>query len=178
VKQTKAAPKKAPAKKAAPKKALAKKAAPKKAAPKKAPAKKAAPKKAPAKKAPSRVKARADYGAPIDGFFEKHPQALREVLVALRALVETAGHDAEASLKWGMPVYTIGGAMFCALGAHKAHVNLILAGPDSIFPDPEGRLRGTGETGRHLKLTKLAELPTKAVQSWLAAAAKHARAAR
>jgi hypothetical protein len=30
-------------------------------------------------------------------------------------------------MKWGMPVYTVAGAMMCALRAHTSHVNLVLA---------------------------------------------------
>src|SRR5689334_14505189 len=104
-----------------------KKAAPKKAAPKKAAPKKAAPKKAAPKVAPRR----ADYGAPIEGFFAKQSPQLRPIAEALRKLVEEAAPEASASLKWGMPFYTVGAGMMCAIAGHKSHVNLILAG------DPE-----------------------------------------
>lgn len=154
-----------------------KKAAPKKAAPKKAASKKAAPKKPASKKAAPRKPApRADLGAPTDGFFAKQPPALRPILDALRALVEAAAPEATSSLKWGMPFYEIGGAMMCALGAHKAHVNLILSGPGSAFPDPKGLLSGEGKTGRHLKLRHLSELPLPEVRAWLKSAAALARA--
>ena len=46
-----------------------------------------------------------------------------------------------------------------ALSSHKTHVNLVLAGPSASFADPDGRLEGTGKTGRHLKLRALEELP-------------------
>jgi hypothetical protein len=129
-------------------------------------------------KAPARAPAprRADYGAPVDGFFDKKPPALRAILVELRALVEQAAPRATATLKWGMPFYTLDGAMLCALAAHKAHVNLILAGPPGSFDDPEGRLSGGGKTGRHLKLTSVAELPRASVRRWLRAAVAVARA--
>lgn len=140
-------------------------------------------KKVPAKKKPTAKKAtptrpapRADLGAPIDGFFEKQPPALRAILDTLRALVRDAAPDAESAIKWGMPFFSIGGAMMCALGAHKAHVNLILWGPPDAFDDPDGRLAGDGKTGRHLKLTKLDELPRASVRTWLRAAAALARA--
>lgn len=118
---------------------------------------------------------RADLGKPIDSFFDKQPPQLREILIALRALVENAAPDATSSIKWGMPFYEIGGRMFVALGAHKAHVNLILSGPPGAFKDPSGRLTGEGKTGRHLKLTKLSELPRDDVKGWVKTAAHLAR---
>lgn len=122
------------------------------------------------------VKRRDDYGAPIDGFFTKQPAATRKILEALRGMIEKAIPDAIAALKWGMPMYTIGGAMVCGLGGHKAHVNLILAGPQGTFADPEKRLTGEGKTGRRLTLRTLDELPRAAVEKWLRAAAGVARA--
>jgi hypothetical protein len=118
---------------------------------------------------------RADLGAPIDGFFAKQPPHLRPILDVLRGLVQQVAPDAESSLKWGMPFFTVGGGMMCAFGAHKAHVNLILSGPPGTFADPEGRLVGEGKTGRHLKLTTLADLPRAAVKGWLKTAAALAR---
>ncbi|HEU4383086.1 MAG TPA: DUF1801 domain-containing protein [Anaeromyxobacteraceae bacterium] len=121
---------------------------------------------------------RADFGAPIDGFFAKQPADLRAILEALRRLVEEAAPDAESSLKWGMPFYTVGGAMMCALGAHRAHVNLILSGPPAAYADPRGLLSGEGKTGRHLKLGSLDDLPRSAVRGWLRTAAELARGSR
>lgn len=118
---------------------------------------------------------RADFGKPIDSFFDKQPAQLREVLVELRTLVEAAAPDATTSIKWGMPFFQLDGNMFVALGAHKAHVNLILAGPPGSFKDPKGLLTGDGKTGRHLKLASLSELPRAEVQGWLKTAATIAR---
>ncbi|HEY5926509.1 MAG TPA: DUF1801 domain-containing protein [Kofleriaceae bacterium] len=128
-------------------------------------------------KQPKRVMAkRADLGAPIDGFFKKQPAPLRAVLVELRKIVETLVPDAESSIKWGNPFFTLNGKMMVALSAHKSHVNLILAGPPNAFADPHGRLTGEGKTGRHLKLTSLDELPRNEVRNWVKTAAKIARA--
>ena len=135
---------------------------------KKTTAKKTTAKKATAKKAPTKKPmARADYGAPIDGFFAKQPAHLRPILDELRRLIEEAAPEAESSIKWGMPVYTLRGTMLCALGGHKAHVNLILSGPPGTYADPDGLLSPEGKSGRHLKLTKLEELPHEAVRGWL-----------
>jgi hypothetical protein len=118
---------------------------------------------------------RADLGAPIDDFIDRQPPHLRVVLEALRRLVEEAAPDAASSLKWGMPFFTVGGTMMCALGGHKTHVNLVLAGPPDAFADPESRLQGESKNGRHLKLTTLAELPRESVRRWLRVAAALAR---
>ncbi len=128
-----------------------------------------------ARKAAKRPASRADFGAPIESFLAKQPPHLRAILEELRTLVEEAAPDADSSLKWGMPFYTVDGAMMCALGGHKSHVNLILSGPPGAFADSEGRLSGEGKTGRHLKLTALDELPRDAVRGWLRIAAELAR---
>jgi len=120
--------------------------------------------------------ARSDYGAPIDGFFAKHAGAVREVLDTLRGLIDEAAPDAAASLKWGMPFYTLQGEMLCAIAGFKAHVNLILPGAPGTFSDPEGLLEGEGKTGQHLKIRAPSELPQKAVRAWLKTAVKNARA--
>jgi len=119
---------------------------------------------------------RADLGAPIEGFFARQPPELRAILEALRAEVERSAPEAVGAIKWGMPFYTLDGEMMCALGAHKSHVNLILAGPPGTFADPDGRLTGEGKTGKHLKLSTLAELPRAAVRGWIKTAAATARA--
>jgi hypothetical protein len=122
-----------------------------------------------------RMAPRADFGAPIDGFFEKQPAHLRSILEELRAMIEREAPEAESSIKWGMPFFSVGGAMMCALGGHRSHVNLILSGPPDAFDDPDDRLTGEGKTGRHLKLARLDDLPRAAVRGWLRTAAKLAR---
>jgi hypothetical protein len=122
---------------------------------------------------------RADFGAPVDPYFARpRPPPLQEILEALRGVVEEAVPDAEASIKWGAPCYTVKGAAVCALGAHRAHVNLVLWGPGTLFADPGGRLSGEGKVGKFLKLTALDELPRAAVRGWVRAAAAHARGKR
>jgi hypothetical protein len=154
------------------KKPVAKKVAPKKAAPKKAASKRPV---AQAKPAP-KMAPLADLGQPVDGFFKKQPPHLRPITDALRTLVAEAAPDATSSIKWGMPFYEVGEGMMCAIGAHKSHVNLILSGPPGTFEDPDGLLAGDGKTGRHLKVTRVDELPRDDVRRWLRIAADRARA--
>jgi hypothetical protein len=118
---------------------------------------------------------RADFGKPIDTFLAKQPVPLRAILEALRKLIEQTAPSAEPSIKWGMPFFTVGGKMMCALGATKSHVTLVLVGPPGRFPDPEGRLEGKGKGGRHLKVRSLDELPKEQVRKWLRIAIKHAQ---
>jgi hypothetical protein len=118
---------------------------------------------------------RSDLGAPVDGFFARQPPALRPILDELRAMVEEAAPDASSSIKWGMPFYSVGDNMMCALAGHKAHVNLILPGPPGTYADPDGLLAGSGTTGKHLKIRSLDELPRETVRGWLRTAAARAR---
>lgn len=159
----------------------------------KKPAKKAAKKKAPKtpgkKKAPAREMAkklagqkhalqRADYGLPVAGFFAKQPSPQREILAELRKVIESAAPEAQGALKWGQPVYSLEGQMMIALSSHKAHVNLILVGSPDKFVDPEGRLAGEGKGGRHLKVTRIEDLPPTAVlRSWVQTSVDAARQA-
>lgn len=128
------------------------------------------------KSAPSKAPPRrADYGAPIDGFFTKQPPHLRVILEALREIVEGALPDATASIKWGLAHFAIGREMVCALAGFKSHVNLIVFGPPGTFADPDGLLEGEGKGGRHIKLRAIEELPREAARRWVLAAGKAAR---
>jgi hypothetical protein len=129
------------------------------------------------KPAPARTAARrADLGAPIDGFLSRQPPALRAIVDALRAMVLEAAPEATSALKWGMPFFSVGGELVCAVSAHKAHVNLVLPGAPGTFDDPGGLLEGEGKTGQHLKVRALDELPRTEVRRWLGEAAARARA--
>jgi hypothetical protein len=134
--------------------------------------------KAPAKPTPPRPATggarRADFGAPVDGFFARQPAPLKAILDEMQALIREAAPEVTSSLKWGMPCDQVNGRTLCSLGAFKAHVNLVLWGPADSFPDPEGRLSGEGKGGRHLKLSSLDDLPRESVRAWLKAAAQAA----
>jgi hypothetical protein len=117
---------------------------------------------------------RADYGAPVDGFFAKQPAPLKAIVDELRAMIMAAAPDATATLKWGMPFFMRDGETICALAAFKSHVNLILPGPPGTYADPDGHLQGDGKTGKHLKLRSVDEIPRAAVRGWLKTAAARA----
>jgi len=119
---------------------------------------------------PSLPARRKDFGQPVDAFFARQTGEHRAILDALRGLVEKTAPSAESSIKWGMPFYSVDGKMVCALGAHKAHVNLILWGPDGTYDDPKGLLSGEGKMGKHLKLTRADGIPRKEIAGWIKAA--------
>ena len=48
-------------------------------------------------------KGRADYGAPIDGYFENLTPDKRAPLEKLRSIVEATVPSAQSGLKWGAP---------------------------------------------------------------------------
>jgi hypothetical protein len=134
------------------------------------------PKAQAARRAPVRTAMRrADLGAPVDGYFRKQAAAKRAILDELRAAVDRVGPDAAGAIKWGIPFYTIGGHMFCAMAGHAAHVNLILPGPPGTYPDPGGVLEGGGKTGKHLKVRPGETIPAAQVKAWLEIAATRAR---
>lgn len=120
---------------------------------------------------------RADFGQPIDDYFAKQPPNLGAILEQIRSIIDEVAPDATSSIKWGQPFYAIGGAMTCAVTAHKAHVNLVLSGPTDAFADPDHRLIGEGKSGRHLKLTQIEDLPVDQVRGWVQTAAELARKA-
>ncbi len=137
-------------------------------------AKKAAPKKTAPKKA-AMGKGRADFGKPIEPYFEQLPPEKRAPLERLRALVEETVPSAQSSLKWGAPFYTLDGKMLCALGALKNEVALSFFGPPEVFKDPKGQLEGKSNSYRVLKVKDGSEIDTASVKRWLKAAAAAAK---
>jgi hypothetical protein len=126
--------------------------------------------------AASKWAARKDLGAPVEGFFARQPATPGPILDQLRAMIGQAAPAATSAIKWGMPFYSVGPNMMCAVAAFTAHVNLILPGPPGTYADPDGLLEGDGKTGKHLKLRPTGALPRAAVRGWLRTAAARARA--
>jgi hypothetical protein len=133
-----------------------------------------APKQAAPKKA-GMGKGRADFGAPIDTYFEQLPPDKRALLEQLRSIVEATVPKAESGLKWGAPFYTIDGKMLCAMGALKNEVALSFFGPPEVFVDPKGQLQGKGKDYRVLKVKNEREIDAASVKRWLKAAVAAAK---
>jgi hypothetical protein len=110
-------------------------------------------------------------------FFDRH--VAPHLGERLRHHEDPASPEADRLIGQAVGVVHVGGGagmqQLALLDAHKAHANLILMGPGSLYDDPDGLLSGSGTLGRHLKVTKLEALPQDAVRAWLRVAAEHAR---
>ena len=130
-------------------------------------------------KAPRSLKPtpRADYGAPVDGYVAAQTPEHQQILEAARTLLTEVAPEAVGMIKWGFPVFEIGGRMWVALRATKAGVSVLLALPPDTVADPEGKLTGTAKEMRNLKLTRLTDLDRSELRGWLQVAADRARGA-
>ena len=110
-------------------------------------------------------------GADVTYIAEQTPEK-RALLGKLRALVTKTLPDATVALKWGVPVYQVGGKNVCALAAFKDEVALNLFASPSALADPKKRLSGAGTTSRMLKVRTAADIDAESIERWLKAAAK------
>ena len=79
-----------------------------------------------------------------------------ETVSAVRRIILKTAPDAKESIKWAQPVYEVNGP-FCYIKAFKKSVNFgFWRGID--LEDPGGRLQGTGEKMRHVKLSGVNEV--------------------
>lgn len=92
------------------------------------------------------------------------------LLKKLNAIVRKGMPDAEATIKWGVPVYQRGGKNVLALASFKEHVGLNFFVPPGVLPDPKKRLEG-GKTNRMLKIRSAADIDDAAILKWVEAAA-------
>ena len=73
-----------------------------------------------------------------------------DVAGRVRAIVISTAPEAKESIKWAQPVFELN-RPFCYMKAFKNSVNFgFWRGVD--LDDPQGRLQGTGEKMRHVKL--------------------------
>ncbi|MCP3140296.1 DUF1801 domain-containing protein [Pyxidicoccus xibeiensis] len=152
---------------ATPKSAASRKSATKQAAPKKAAAKKAAAKKAVATKAaqavpklsPSAVvpKALAAKGASIEGFIAALEGWQQAIVRPLAALIAKEAPEAAAYVKWGHPVWDVGGP-FALVKPAKGHVTLGFWRGGQLS-DADGILEGEGAGMRYVRIPQGGALP-------------------
>jgi len=87
----------------------------------------------------------------IDAFIAKAQPFAQPILEHARALVHAAVPEAEETLKWSMPHFTINGKILAGMAAFKAHAAFFVHGAGRM-----GEGQGMGSFG---KLTSVADLP-------------------
>jgi uncharacterized protein YdeI (YjbR/CyaY-like superfamily) len=95
----------------------------------------------------------------IDAYIAAQADFARPILEHLRRLVREAAPEAEETIKWGMPHFTLGGRILAGMAAFKAH---------ATFGLPQAK-EAIGETGRERdamgqfgRLASIADLPGEA----------------
>lgn len=90
----------------------------------------------------------------IDAYIAAQADFARPILEHLRQVVRAAAPDAEETIKWGMPHFTVGGRILAALGGFKAHAVFVL-------PKAKGEAGGAEEKamGQFGRLKSIADLP-------------------
>ena len=88
-----------------------------------------------------------------------------EVVSAIDALVRNVAPEATASIKWAQPVYEQGGPI-AYVKAFGSSVNFgFWRGTE--LTDPDGRLEGTGDRMRHVKLTSPDDVDPQRFSAWV-----------
>ena len=109
-------------------------------------------------------------GADVTYIAEQTPEK-RALLEKLRALVTKTLPDATVALKWGVPIYQVGGKNVCALASFKEEVAINFFAKPSALADPKKKLSGAGATQRMLKVRTASDIDAASIQKWLKAAA-------
>jgi uncharacterized protein YdeI (YjbR/CyaY-like superfamily) len=92
----------------------------------------------------------------IDAYIARQADFARPILEHLRRVVHGAAPEAEETIKWGMPHFTVGGRILAGMGAFKAHVTFGFGMGKEVLGDAGAKGEAMGQFGR---LTSIADLP-------------------
>lgn len=101
-----------------------------------------------------------DRDARIDAYIAKAAPFARPILEHLRALVHEACTEAEETLKWSAPHFTVAGKILAGMAAFKQHVAFAVPMLDASDGDTAKRDEAMGQYGR---ITALSDLPAKRI---------------
>jgi uncharacterized protein YdeI (YjbR/CyaY-like superfamily) len=92
----------------------------------------------------------------VDAYIARSADFARPILKHLREVVHDGCPDAEEAIKWGMPFFVRGGALFCFMAAFKQHAAFGFRRAAKVLGKEKATERAMGQFGR---LTSVADLP-------------------
>jgi uncharacterized protein YdeI (YjbR/CyaY-like superfamily) len=92
----------------------------------------------------------------IDAYIARQADFARPILEHLRRLVHAAVPEAEETIKWGMPFFTLKGRPLANMAAFKAHAAFGLWQGNAVLGEEGAHRDAMGQFGR---LASLADLP-------------------
>ena len=92
----------------------------------------------------------------IDAYIAARAEFARPILQHIRRLVHEAAPEAEETIKWGMPHFTVGGRIVAGMAAFKAHATLALRQAGEV---PEGTGTKREAMGQFGRLASIDDLP-------------------
>jgi hypothetical protein len=96
----------------------------------------------------------------IDAYIAKSPEYAHPILEHLRDLVHKAAPEAEETIKWGMPFFTLNGIILCNMAAFKQHCSFGLWGPLLTAKlKADGIAEGGSNMGSFGRIASLKDLP-------------------
>ncbi len=98
-------------------------------------------------------------------YFDSAPEPYKSILYELRDLIFKTIKNTDENIKWGFAVFG-NPKDFTYLRFNKSHVTFGFYNFKNIT-DNENRLEGTGETMRHIKIKKVAEIDKRLLSKWL-----------
>ena len=94
--------------------------------------------------------------AEVDAWFERYENPMKPVVERIRALVLGADRRIEECIKWQAPTFTYRGNLASFFPKSKQHASLLFH-MGARIPGKHGRLEGTGDTSRVMKIGSVAE---------------------
>jgi uncharacterized protein YdeI (YjbR/CyaY-like superfamily) len=94
----------------------------------------------------------------VDAYIAKSADFAQPILTHLREVVHEGCPDADEAIKWGMPFFVRGGALFCFMAAFKQHAAFGFRGGDRLVGAGVVTAKAMGQFGR---LTRVADLPAR-----------------
>jgi hypothetical protein len=107
----------------------------------------------------------------VDEYIAALPEPLRDVGQQARQVIDANLEDADSTIRWAHPTWSLGRTPVCYLKAASNHLTLGFWRGASI-DDPSGRLESSGEVMAHVKLRGPNDIEQKLFRRWL----KQARA--